>query len=267
VHQPTTVLASLYGNNPPVITVGPAWLNALSEGLPVEPLAVPKGGTPSTVVPQRHVGDLLMATLPSGATQYYLIFDDGLAQISELEHDIYVGQTGAQPLPIALRDATNAKKSAHLVPADGDLQPPGSPPKLAQPASTGDPLCTETAADGRTSAWLGGTLSGLPAGTPTPSSTTTGTVLADRVVVPPGRVAVVRVVASPTATSGSYALVTDIGMRYPVVSDSALAMLGYQPSDAVGLPANLASLIPSGPTLDPAAAVQAYDLTARRDGS
>lgn len=266
VRQPNTVLASLYGNNPPVVTVGPAWLNALSEGLPVEPIEVPKRGTPSTVMPQRRVGDLLVAPLPAGAAQYYLIFDDGLAQISELQRGIYVGQTGAQPIQITLREVTNAKKSSHLVPAGDDL-PPGSPPKLAQPASTSDPVCTETGANGDTSVWLGGNMSDLAAGTPTPSSTAAGTALADRVVVPSGRVAVVRVVASPTAASGSYALVTDIGMRYPVVSDAALGMLGYRPSDAVDLPANLAGLIPSGPTLDPAAAVQAYDLTARRASS
>jgi ESX secretion system ATPase EccB len=263
VRKPTTVLPSLYGDNPQVVSVGPAWVNVLSEGAPIEPITVPKSGTPSTLVPQRNVGDLLVATLPTGAAQYFLIFEDGLAPISELQRDVYVGQTGAQPITVPLRDATGTRKSTHLVPANGDLQPPDSPPKLAPLTSATDAVCTETGADGRTGVWLGGSLSGLPAGTPTASSTASGTPLADRVVVPSGHVAVLRVLASPSATFGSYSLVTDLGIRYPVVSDAALAMLGYQRSDSVDLPANLADLIPTGPTLDPAAAVKAYDMTAR----
>lgn len=266
VHQPTVVLPSLYGDSPPVAGVGPAWLNALAEGVPIGSITVPKSGTPSTVVGPHRVGDLLVATLPTGGSHYFLVFDDGLAAVTELQRDIYAGQTGTQPVPIGLRDANAARKSSHLLPADGDMRPPASPPKLVQPLSTTDPVCTETGADGHVTAWLGGSLSGLPDAVPTASSTPVGTALADRVVVPPGHVAVVRVVASPTATSGSYALVTDVGMRYPVISEMALAMLGYAPSEAVDLPANLADLIPAGPTLDPAAAVKAYDLTARPDG-
>jgi hypothetical protein len=81
------------------------------------------------------------------------------------------------------------------------------------------------------------------------------------VVVPGGQVAVIRVLASPTATSGAYDIVTDVGVRYPVVSAEALATLGYVADKAVDVPAEFANLVPAGPTLDPAAAIRAVDVT------
>ena len=74
--------------------------------------------------------------------------------------------------------------------------------------------------------------------------------LADQILVPPGSVAVVR--AGPTA----YYLVTDLGFRYAVPSDTVLQILGYDPAQAVDVPANLLTRVPPGPALDPAAAVQ-----------
>jgi hypothetical protein len=81
-------------------------------------------------------------------------------------------------------------------------------------------------------------------------------VLADRVVVPGGHIAVIRAVDSPSSATGAYYLVTDLGIRYPVPSDAALQMLGYLPTDAVAVLADLVLRIPAGPALDPAAAVQ-----------
>jgi Type VII secretion system ESX-1, transport TM domain B len=95
------------------------------------------------------------------------------------------------------------------------------------------------------------------AGTPTGSRTGTGEVLADRVMEPSGHAEVVLVMASATTPSGGYYLVTDLGVRYAIASVDALKMLGYQPANAVPMPAGLLRLIPSGPTLDPLAAAAA----------
>ena len=78
---------------------------------------------------------------------------------------------------------------------------------------------------------------------------------ADRVVVTPGRAAVVEALASPSAPHGALSLVTDLGVRYPLASTDVLTMLGYGGVAPVRLPAELVALVPSGRALDQAAAL------------
>ena len=54
---------------------------------------------------------------------------------------------------------------------------------------------------------------------------------------------------------GSFSIITDLGLRFPVPSEKVLEALGYRAVDAVPLPAALVQRIPAGPTLDPAAAL------------
>ncbi|MEV4499432.1 type VII secretion protein EccB, partial [Micromonospora arborensis] len=83
---------------------------------------------------------------------------------------------------------------------------------------------------------------------------TGGAVLADHVVVEPGRGAVVEAAAAPGATGGAVSVVTDLGRRYVLADREVLAMLGYRDVRPLRLPAGLVSLVPAGATLDPAAA-------------
>ncbi|MBO4210634.1 type VII secretion protein EccB, partial [Micromonospora echinofusca] len=128
----------------------------------------------------------------------------------------------------------------------------------------GDPLCAVTR-DARTTPTIqvGGTVPGIDTAAPTVATTSDGTPLADRVLVPTGRVAVVRVLAGPDAQAGSYHLVTDLGIRYAVAAPAVLPLLGYPADGAVDVPAALLSRIPSGPTLDPRAAVTPATVAAR----
>ena len=91
-------------------------------------------------------------------------------------------------------------------------------------------------------------------GTATRGSDANGTTLADRVLVPAGRVALVRVLPSPTATDGPYYVVTDLGIRYAVPNAGVLPLLGFAPDQAVNVPSSLVARIPDGAVLDPAAA-------------
>jgi type VII secretion protein EccB len=265
IHQQAVVLNSLYGANPPMMTVSPAWLNTLITGQSIDSITVPDAGVASAATPNRANGELLVAQLPTGP-QYYLVFPDGFATLTELQKDIYVGQTGEQPKTIQVLEGRTATKSGRLRPTGGDAQPPGAPPKLFQPASSQDPVCTRTddPQQNRPSVLVGGV---LPAtGTQTAQATAGGTLLANRIVVPAGRVAVIRVLAAPTATTGAYNIVTDIGVRYPVVSEAALAMLGYDATKALDVPAEFANLVPAGPTLDPATALRPIDVTTAPNG-
>ena len=109
------------------------------------------------------------------------------------------------------------------------------------------------------SVWVGGAVADLADALPTGSVTPDGLSLTDRVLVPSGHVAVVRVVGAPGGDTGAYYLVTDLGRRYAVPSPEVLWMLGYDPTQAVDVPSHLVSRIPDGPALDPAAALRPVD--------
>jgi hypothetical protein len=201
------------------------------------------------------VGELLVAQTGSGP-QHYLLFEDGLAPISELQKDIVVGESGARTSTISVAEANAARKSTQLPAAEGDSQPPRQAPTLTQLASA-DLVCAQSR-DARSdpTVFVGATVTGIESGMPTGSGSASGTSVADRVVVPPGQVALVRAMVSASATTGAYNLVTDLGVRYPISSVNTLQLLGYRPDQALDLPAGLVSRIPSGPTLDPVAARQ-----------
>jgi hypothetical protein len=100
-------------------------------------------------------------------------------------------------------------------------------------------------------------------GTSTTGRTNEGTVLADRVIVPPGGAAVVEALASERAPSGALNLVTDQGVRYPVPSREVLDWLGYAGVKPQKLLGSLVARIPQGPALDPERAKIATPVTTK----
>lgn len=60
--------------------------------------------------------------------------------------------------------------------------------------------------------------------------------------------------ADSTVEIGTLFLITDQGIAYPVLDDQALASLGLQQASVTAVPAELLSLLTTGPVLDPAAA-------------
>jgi hypothetical protein len=91
-----------------------------------------------------------------------------------------------------------------------------------------------------------------PVGSNAPVGSVAGGV--DRVLVPPGRGAVVEALAAPESPSGALSLVTDLGVRYPLPRPEVLGLLGYPAVTPVRLPAGLVALLPVGRALDPDAA-------------
>lgn len=140
---------------------------------------------------------------------------------------------------------------------DPDTAPPALTPELVSPPGGEAVLCARTAgARSAPEVLVGGDTAALQGGIRTAGSTETGTALADRILVPPGEIAVVRIAPSDGASGGTLALVTDVGLRFPVPSAQVLTQLGYSEANAVTMPAALAARIPEGPTLDPAAATK-----------
>ncbi|MEY9863589.1 type VII secretion protein EccB [Catenulispora sp. GAS73] len=254
VQKPQTVVPALFGALVTPTPVTTAWLNALPAGTDIAPLAVPGQGADSPAVPGRRIGDLLVATTGAGP-QYYLVRPDGLQPITALQKDILLAQYPGEPSAAALSDIAGLPRSQTPGPTTTATDMPQSPPTLGTPAPA-DPICAQWR-DAHTPPTLA--FASLPtsaaAAVPTgPSGIGTG--IADRILVPSGHVAVVRALPSPDAASGAYYVITDIGVRYFVPSDTVLRTLGYDPASAVDVPASLLTLIPSGPALDPTAAVQ-----------
>lgn len=252
--EPDRVIRSLYGFHVPVVDVGSAWLNGIPAGPDLGPPdveGVRRWGRPSTALPAHDVGDLVYHPIADGR-QHYLVLDHGLAPLTELQMMLLRAEHAVELAEISSAEANRLPHDDLLAPVEGEAGPPPSPPNLLPtPADGRVTLCAETL-DAREPPRIamGGDLSVLNAALPTVGQTREGTRLADLVLVPPGRVAVVRAVSSGTAEVGSFHLVTDVGVRYPVSSPEALAALGYPPGLATDIPAALVQRIPAGPTLD-----------------
>ncbi|WP_326558394.1 type VII secretion protein EccB [Micromonospora sp. NBC_01796] len=254
VHAPEALVPALFGAATQV-PVGTAWLNALPAGGDIQPINVGGRGEPSPAMPGRSIGDVLSTETGSGK-QYHLVFGDGLAPITALQRDILRAASSAEAIPVSVAEANAAPRSGQLQAPAGEVQPPAATPTLTRPGGS-DSLCAVTT-DAATPPTLrvGGNLPGIEAAVPTSAVSADGVPFADLVLVPAGRVTTVRVLGSPTAQAGPYYVITDLGIKYPVPQAAVLPMLGYQPAQAVDVPASLVSRIPTGPTLDPAAALQ-----------
>jgi ESX secretion system ATPase EccB len=244
-----SVLPALFGAVTPA-TVGTAWLNSIPQGPDISPITVPGDGSPSPAAPKYDAGTILSTQVGTGGVQFWMVVSDGLAPITELQKDVAISQGAPGPTTISSVDATAIHRAT--LPGQATAATlPSHPPSLADPSKG---VCAQFSGGGAAVMSIGG--ASLPAGTPTGSRTADGTVLADRVAVPPGHIAIVRVLASASSPTSGYFLVTDLGIRYAVASDDVLKMLGYQPTEAIAMPAGLVQLIPAGPALDPAAAAQ-----------
>jgi ESX secretion system ATPase EccB len=84
----------------------------------------------------------------------------------------------------------------------------------------------------------------------------TGTVgtTADRVSIDAGAGVLAQSLPAPGAAPTTEYLITDIGVKYPLVNPSVAAVLGYGQVPAVNVPRELLELLPTGPVLNPGVA-------------
>jgi type VII secretion protein EccB len=257
IYEAGTVIPALFGAVVTPAPAGTSWLNALPSGVPLSTIKVDGRGASSRAVPGHNVGDVLVTQTGSGP-QYWLVFDDGLAPITPLQKALVDAVVPTQPLAVSVAEATNAKRSGKLSGAAGEAAAPQTPPKLdAQPATPSEPMCaTTSSAKAAPHISTGGQVSGLGSGIQTVGRSAAGAGYADEIVVPAGKIGIIRIMPSVNATSGTYALVTDSGLRFAVPSVQVLQALGYTADKAVDVPSSLANRIPEGPALDPLAAAQ-----------
>ena len=235
----------------PTIPASARWLDTVPAGRDLGALPVDGAGGqgPRVGGTATRVGEVLAVVDPMGAgSSYYLARLDGLESIGQTEASLLVTTTEnavaypGQPAPVQVRAADVAAVSK--VAGAG-----GYPDRIPGKASITGNAVTLCAQDGRIliSAGLP-----LPSGAPAITvSTRTDARVADEVFVPPSGGAVV------TETgSGTTYLVTDLGIKYPVVNAQALAALGYGSVARQPVAGGLLALVPTGPALDPATAGQ-----------
>jgi type VII secretion protein EccB len=257
IRDPDKVVVSLFGAQTAPTMASPSWISGLPLGTPIAPIPVADAGQASNVT-GRRVGELIVAQTGT-EEQFYVVMKDGLAAITELQKAIYAGQANTRPVSITVFEANNAPKSGQTLVQTGDEAPPARPPKLVTASNT-EAACAQF--PNARSAPTVSVVSGAPevtGGIPTAGSLASGTSIADRVYVPPGKAALVLAMPSATATVGAPAIVTDLGIRYPIATPEAIGALGYPPGRFVAMPAGLVNRIPPGPTLDQQAARESVD--------
>lgn len=258
IRDPGVVLAALTWGSEPLAPVAPALFHALAAGADLGRIPVTERGKRSAAGADIRIGEVIVVESQGGGRQFAVALRDGLAGVTQVQADLLLGdpETARMLGQSAARRLSPgqfavAPKVADLVPV-GDLAPPATTPALVRVTGGVCAVVRDPAgvADVRVDVALPDTADAVRTG----SRTGTGTVLADQIVVPPGRGAVVEALAAPQAPSGALSVVTDLGLRYEVANRDVLAMLGYRDVRPVRLPAGLVALLPAGRALDPAAA-------------
>jgi type VII secretion protein EccB len=233
------------------VTVGSTWLNTLAAGKPIGPVPLGDAGRPSAAVPGRNLvsGQVLAVDNDTSTDavdkQYYLVSGDQLQPISPLQYSVQraLGQH-ATPVGVDSRELVNAALAAQ--PQAEESDPPWALPRFL---TVDDPDVTVCA-----TFQPGSMVPALVVGARLPASVRAGSV---RVVVPPGRGALIEVMSGPDETpgQGTIALVTDQGRLYPLDDPGhVLQVLGFDGVSPVRVTAALAGQLPPGRSLSPEAA-------------
>ncbi|HEV7896491.1 MAG TPA: type VII secretion protein EccB [Planosporangium sp.] len=254
--QPNQVLAAFGWSATPALPVSPALINALPAGPDLKLLSVPKRGDRSSALPGARVGQVYQLK-NLGTAQYSVMLADGLADITAAQAKLLLADPetplgpDGQATDLQAADYNRVEHSKTGLSA----APPFAAVPEIRPATTA--VCVSIpGAKGVSKVVVDPKLSDLTRAGVTPARTTSGAILADRVVIPPGHGALVEALASPGAPSGALSIVSDRGIRYPLASRDLVAKLGYGGVTPVAMPAELVALLPSGPALDPVAARQ-----------
>lgn len=263
IRDANVVLEALTLAQRPRLRVGAAWLNALPRGDDLGRIDIPGRGTQSAAVTGAVTGQVFVVATAGGDKQYYVALRDALAPVSFLQVSILLGDPatkvaygGATPTPreFSAADASSARKSDVFQRQDGDAQPPADLPELVDVSQQTSACAAFRHARPLPTVFIEAAMPDAGSGAPTTSRTEEGTALADRVVVPPGRGAVVEAMPAADAERGALALVTSEGIRYAVPNRNVLEALGYGKVRPTRLPASLVARLPEGPALDPDAA-------------
>lgn len=233
----------------PAVAVPAAWLNSITEGPAFTPPHIAGFGQPTARGPHgtATIGEVYKVVGVT-KTQWYVQLSDGLAEISETQAALLNVAPGQNVSQQQLSSHVVAQHvSARTVPGQG--LPPVPPAPVSYDAAT--PLCAVYYGAGQPGqVTVNGTVPahGLPA---------LGAGGVNYVWLPPAAGALAGVTSTGGQhTASTYFLVTR-ARRYPLASRAVAADFGYTlAAQRTLVPANILSLIPQGPVLDPDRAKQ-----------
>ncbi|MEV5750301.1 type VII secretion protein EccB [Actinoallomurus sp. NPDC052308] len=250
-----------YGGRTPT-PVSAAFVDALPAGPDLAAPAVSGlgGAGPSLDGHATRIGQVFRIGVLGSKPRYYQLRQNGLAEVTTTVAALILADPavrtkaygGRTPEAITLApDALNGRMAPD--PASAGAVPE-TPPRLVDPQPD-QHACVRiqpTAVGPRVSVALQDPAS---LGVVAQAATTSACVPVDRITVPPGGGALVRVLPAAGGTvGGTTYLVTDTGTKYRVASASDLAALGYSTGQVVALPSPLLNMLPTGPDLSAAAA-------------
>ena len=267
-----TVSAALSLSSVQPVVVDDAFINALPAG---PDLAVPEvPGTNGTSQKKLNGASVPIGTLFKSNDVFYVMLDQGLATVGEVTVDLLEAGGVAPPTEIAPSVAGTA-----LANTDFDQgrprtlwkmrQVPGGTTVCAKFSSQNDPTKQTVSID--LHELVPDAFAQTNAGdVSAPRSGVDGVVGADRLVIAGGRGALVRLLPdSGSSASTTVYLITDQGYKYPLAppqgsgnaspgtggGQGAQSFLGYGDVTPVPVDRDLLALLPTGPVLDPAAAL------------
>jgi type VII secretion protein EccB len=237
--------------------VSQAWLNTINQGPDFKAPDVPSRGS---LVPgiggDARVGQVFKAQ-PTGS--WNVLLSDGFAPISETQAILLLNDPatriayhGAAAVARDIDAATVNSKLSHQSLLDPRL-PPTMPNFVQWDGSA--PLCAVYADTDKGSVTarlsIGGSLPDVDPNLVGRSGTV------DQVIMPPRSAALVGLLPGPGQLNAinSWYLVDDAGVKFPLSSKDTVEKLGYQTDDAAPIPQSLLQLMPTGPRLDPKAAL------------
>jgi type VII secretion protein EccB len=236
------VLSVLGASATSPVVVADAWLGTLPQG--------PDLVAPAETGQVERVG--------TGGAYYLRGTGGGLTALTPLQAQLLMAEQGQNSAAtISAAEASSAQ------PAGGVAGLPGDVPQLTAAAADGTAVCVQyggSSVSGSTASADPGqvvtavtTRSQNPqilATTPAVTVDALGSPVADSVAVPSGHGALIVAQPNGVAGGGTEYLVTDRGVKYPLSGDSVLSDLGLRGAAAVRIPVALASILPTGPTLD-----------------
>ncbi|MET8700477.1 type VII secretion protein EccB [Kitasatospora sp. NPDC004723] len=249
-----------YGSVTPV-PVTASFLAAFPAGPDLRAPDVPGRGKDGPALSGRptRVGQLFTGT----GEERYLLAEQGLVAVTPTQFALLLGDPRTQQEaygngPVTPAPAGAADLAAHTAPASAAaaFTPEGLPSRPPAPLA---PRGEQALCAALRPADAGGELDvsvldaapvlGLPPVLQPgvlPSCTP-----ADRIAVRPGGGALVRAL-SGAGYGGTLYLVTDAGVKYPLASPAVAERLGYPKAAPTAVPGRVLSLLPTGPSLDPA---------------
>jgi type VII secretion protein EccB len=231
-------------------------VSALPEGPRLDTPAVPDVGAPGPVGVPGRVGDVLISRPAGGAPRYFVTLVGGLQEVPPLAADV-LGAASGKPVVEIGPEVVAAVPAVHPLDLAGW---PSVAPRLREPAEAPAACWTwsgEPGADPGGGVHLGR----MPAaGGPVALARADGAGDAlDAVAVGPGGAVLATAQGVPAGT-GALWMVSAAGVAHGVPDDASAAALGI--TAAAPAPEAALRLLPTGPSLDVAAAGRAVDMGA-----